>query len=308
MVSVKRANIYRSSAKATTYPAWIHHIIGELIMFASWSYPRLSRVARWLGIVIVACWFVAPAYAGPFSGSITGVWSGPVILSGSLIDGLTQTGTSVDNSTTGACNLAGCPVVLAGNPADMVEWGTSATGTPPTSTVVFSGSNFTNQASNTSFTIGHFVYTNGNSDLSSLIFGANLTLTLKDTNNQVLDTKTLAIQIKTTSNTGSDLQNRDVVQFPAVFPVPGQLGSFFVSSLDVLEGATVPFDLLGEIVGDPTLELLQIVLAAGAEGGGFVGTGLDIPEPAGLTFLGIGLAGLLYARGRFGSAGVRGSV
>jgi len=275
-------------------------------MLSSRSCLRLPLIARWLEIVAAACWFVAPASGAPVFGSITGVWNGSAILSGNLIDGLTKTTTPLDNSATAACDLAGCPVLLVGNPGDTVTWGTSATATPPNSTLVFTGSTFTNQAPNVPFTIGHFSYTNGSSDVSSLIFGASLTLTLKDMNNQVLDTKTLALQIKTTSNTGSDMDNRDVVEFPAVFPT--SFGTFSVSSLDVFEGFTKPFDLIGQIVGDPTLELLQIVAEPGFDDAGFVGTGLDIPEPAGLTFLGVGLAGLLCARGVIRAAGAIGSV
>ena len=150
---------------------------------------------------LLTCWAASGAHAGgPFSGSVSGSWSTPV-LSGNLEDGATGALTPADNTTTAQCNL-GCALSLPGYPATTLAWGTGASA-PATSTLSFTGSPFTQQASNTEFTLGTFDYLNGISDTDSLIFGATLTLTLKDQSNRVIATQTIPLQITTTSNDGT---------------------------------------------------------------------------------------------------------
>ena len=115
---------------------------------------------------------------GPFSGSVSGSWSTPV-LSGNLEDGATGALTPTDNTTTAQCNL-GCALSLPGYPATTLAWGNGASAPPATSTLSFTGSPFTQQHRIPSSTLGTFTYLNGVSDTNSLIFGATLTLTLKD--------------------------------------------------------------------------------------------------------------------------------
>jgi hypothetical protein len=238
---------------------------------------------------LLTCCAASGAHAGgPFSGSVSGSWSTPV-LSGNLEDGATGTLTPADNTTTAQCNL-GCAFSLPGYPATTLAWGTGASA-PATSTLSFTGSPFTQQASNTEFTLGTFDYLNGISDTDSLIFGATLTLTLKDQSNRVIATQTIPLQITTTSNDGTSAQNADFVQFPATFTT---LNAH--PSMNVFEGSTATFILQGKIVGDPTLELTQLLIAPGSESSGFVGNGRPVPEPGTFVLLGVGFAAAALLR------------
>ena len=125
-------------------------------------------------MLVSVCTEAAPSY----SGSIQGQWMNPVV-SGSLIDGATGAIAFFNNTATAACNLSPCPRVPATSPGGggaMVAWGD---GRSPdrTSVVSFTGASFANVAPNTLFELGTLTYTNGTSDLNSLIFGGTLTLT-----------------------------------------------------------------------------------------------------------------------------------
>jgi hypothetical protein len=73
--------------------------------------------------------------------------------------------------------------------------------------------------------------------------------------------------------------------------------------MNVFEGATATFILEGEIVGDPMLNLVHVIIAPGSEDAGFVGTGLPIPEPSTSALLSMGMAGLALALIRRRSTG-----
>ena len=126
-----------------------------------------------------------------------------------------------------------------------------------------------------------------------MIFGATLTLTVTGRNaqaGQVIDTQAITFQITTTNNDGTSAQNADFVEFL------GTTTTLDTVSMNVDEGATAIFYLYGEIVGDPTLELTQLVIAPGSELSGFVGNGRPVPEPGTFVLLGAGFAAAALLR------------
>lgn len=66
--------------------------------------------------------------------------------------------------------------------------------------------------------------------------------------------------------------------------------------MNVFEGSTATFILQGKIVGDPTLELTQLLIAPGSESSGFVGNGRPVPEPGTFVLLGVGFAAAALLR------------
>ena len=238
-----------------------------------------------------------------YSGSIQGQWANPV-LSGSLIDGATGVVTSYDNTKTAACNLSPCPRAPAtfpgGGGGATVAWGDGATAAR-TSVVSFSGATFTNVAPDTVFDLGTLTYTNGTSDLDSLIFGASLTLTalLTSPSGTTVDSFLVQLGLTTTNNTGTTAQNADFIDFR------NSLGTIAPVTFNVFEGATATAILSGKIVGDPMLFATQIAIAQGSQGSGFIGAGvpqLVIPEPSTWWLCIAGLALLKPFRIRAGRA------
>jgi hypothetical protein len=262
---------------------------------------------------LLACCAASGAQAGSFDGVASGAWSVPV-LSGNSLDRVTgaqtfiDNGTTADHATTAQCNLAGCESpLLPGDPTTgTLTWGNGASAPLATSTLSFAGTPFFNEAGSplpqngqppqNSFLLGTFTYTNGASDTDSLIFQATFTLTITGRNvqaGQVMDTEiatqVIHLLIVSTSNDGDDMQNADFVQFPATFTT-----SNAQPTMNVLEGTTATFDLYGAIIGDPTLELTQLLIAPGSESSGFVGNGA--PEPGTYVLLGTGFAALALLR------------
>ena len=241
----------------------------------------------------------APSY----SGSIQGQWMNPV-LSGSLIDGATGAITFHDNTTTAACNLSPCPLApvttLPGGGGAVVAWGDGRSA-ERTSVVRFTGASFTNVAPDTLFELGTLAYTNGTSDLDSLIFGATLTLTALLTSMEAVDPYVVQLALVTTNNTGTTAQNADFIDFR------NSLGTTQPVTFNVFEGATATAILSGKIIGDPMLFATQITIAPGSQGSGFIGSGVPlavaVPEPSTWWLCLAGLALLKPLRIRAGRAG-----
>ena len=234
-----------------------------------------------------------PASASPsYSGSIVGSWS-TAVLTGTLIDGATGIGSAQNTSATAVCNLAECPVPLAGDPASLVTWGDGPIAPPNHSVVTFVGASFSGVAPGDVFELGRLTYTNGTSVLSSLIFGATLTLQPMDGAIAIADALDIALGISTTSNTGTAAQNADFLDFGT-----GTFGTVLPVSFNVFEGDTATAILYGSIIGDPMTTAVFITLDPASVGHGFIGAGVPAPEPGSLLLAIGGLFGLMAARRR----------
>jgi hypothetical protein len=233
-----------------------------------------------LGVMLLA---LEPASAAvSYSGVVNGFFSDPV-RSGNIV----QTDGSnvfVDNTSTAVVTIQ----QSAPNNAT-IDWGDYVEANPPAqpfSILNFVGSTYTNVAPGQQFLLGKIEFTNGTSDINSLIFGATLHL---DAGNGIT-VKTTNVDIVTTANTGlSAARDADFVGF-----------SDFPQTFNVYEGASSVADLYGTIVGDPMLTLDTITIDPGSEDGGFIGTGVGgIPEPALWSVLIVGFFGMgLAARRR----------
>jgi len=211
----------------------------------------------------------AASASGLFSGSVTGIFENPV-LAGSLI--------AVDGSLTPFDNTA--TAVTTGFGTSHVTWGNSTTGAvPPFSQLIFLGDSFSNVAAGDTFHLGTIIFTNGTSDLDTLIFGAQLHMSTAG----VTDDHISNLNIVTTANTGLSLaRDADFIGF-----------SDFLSTFNVYESRTASIELFGRIVGDPQLTLDSIQISAVTAGDGFIGNGVgDVPEPATWAMLLIGFGGL----------------
>ena len=244
---------------------------------------------------------VSPASADAlYSGSITGIFTAPV-LSGSILDPLTNTLVFGDNTAT---------AVFTGVGTNHVTWGSNPTptpGTPPMSDVSFVGSSFSNIAPSQPFELGRLFFTNGSTLSGTEIFGFTFTMsaTLTGGGGTPITPFTSALTAMMTVNvTTGPCQgipvtlckaDSDFIEFPSLgtlLPDGTQSGVSF----NVLEGASADAILVGGIVGDPVLELLDIQVAPGSEDSAFIGNGLNdfvAPEPASLILVATGMLGLM---------------
>lgn len=230
------------------------------------------------GLVLV---FAPRVQASPFySGTTYGIWSNPV-LTGNDID-VQGNPRSLDNTSTAVYSLNNTPDPGNNNIGSALNWGAFAT-PPGFSNLVFFGNTFSGVAPEQPFKLGTITYSNGTSDLDTLIFGATLTISIF--NEPSITAKVTNISITTTANTGTSLnRDADLIGF-----------SDFPNTFNVYEGHAATAELFGTIVGDPQLQLNGIGLAPGQSGNGFIGMGV-VPIPASLPLMLSGLAALGLAR------------
>jgi hypothetical protein len=220
--------------------------------------------------------------------TIVGVWSNPVF-AGAVADGATGALTFQNNT--------GSSVVSITSNATTISWGTFTPGgitsppgqpnpagcaviapTPCASTLTFTGG--TVPADPTiPFQIGTITFTNGTSNLDSLIFGATLTFFRTSSSNPIGSD---FVNFATTANTGTPAQNADYITFS------GLAGTSF----NVFEGATATGNLIGFI---DDLVLTGITLDSSQSGNGFVGNSPPLPVPGPIA--GAGLPGLIAVCG-----------
>jgi hypothetical protein len=222
---------------------------------------------------------VATASTIPFSGSTSGVFSSPnfdqkvVDAQGNIIH------TDVSNTA-----------VFSGFGTNSIIFGSGG------SSLTFTGTSFSGIFANPDsapFEIGTLSYFNGIDDV--VLGGAMLSITL-NTNQGPID-ETLNLSFLVTQNTGIS-PDRDSDWVQGIIP-----GSPSIS-LNAFERATVSGIVFGRIVGDPMLEVTNIMLAPGQTGNGFVGNGInDIPKTpdTGTTFwlFAIGLAAVALIRPKY---------
>ncbi|WP_293903543.1 choice-of-anchor K domain-containing protein [Phenylobacterium sp.] len=227
---------------------------------------RSAAAAAVLGVATLLSPLMTSAASADalYSGSVTGFFSDPVT-SGDVV---------LISGASGFLNN-GASAVSTGFPGAAVTWGS----TPGSSQLIFLGDNFLNVTSMQIFHLGTIIYTNGTSDLSTLIFGAKLHLLTGG----VADEHISDLNIVTTQNTGlGAARDSDFVGF-----------SDFSSTFNVYEGMTSSIELFGSIVGDPMLTLDHIDISPVAASAGFIGHGLGaVPEPATWAMMILGFFGL----------------
>jgi PEP-CTERM motif-containing protein len=237
-----------------------------------------------------------------FSGFVT---HDPTILSPPLYFNNSATAPlslSIVNSTDPT--LAGTPLLQA--TGSKLQWGSDASVDPSEqfSELIFFGAPIPANI-HQPFEAGVITFLNGTSDLTSLIFGASLSL-YDDVVSPQTYLGTDTVIITTTSNLGADLgQDADYIN------ICGNGSNICGSSIEAYEdsegGTGVTADLTGQIVGDPQLQFTDVTvspdqLATGGLVGNEAAAGI-IPEPSTWAMMMLGFAGLGLASYRARRAG-----
>jgi hypothetical protein len=255
----------------------------------------------------------------PPGGTIIGVFSDPIYSGFVTHDPNIFTSTYFDNTKTAPLSLS---IVNSTNPAlegtpplpgetplqatgSKLQWGSNGSGVDPSesfSELIFFGAQVPADISQP-FQAGVITFLNGTSDLTSLIFGASLSLY----DNVVSDATYLGtdtVIITTTSNL-----NADATQDADYINICGNGSNICSKSIEAIEdsqgGTGVTAELQGQIVGDPMLQFTDATLAPnqpnlldpGSPPGlsGIVGSeaaGGVIPEPSTWAMMILGFAGL----------------
>lgn len=245
-------------------------------------YRNRPTVAGVFFAVLLSC----SAYGSPISGTVIGTWSNPALTGNLLLsNGQPQ---FFDNTTTAIYSITNSADGLSGS---ALTYGYNVASPQPFSVLTFFGSTLTNVPGDTPVRLGTMTFLNGTSDLNTLIFGAQLTLSVK--NNPSVDPLVATGTILTTQNTGFDPNfDADVFYFDVLFP----------STFNVFEGNSATADIYGKFVGDPQIQLTSVQVAPG-ETGGFIGQGIPspVPEPESVIMAIAGLAAMaIFSRTRRG--------
>jgi hypothetical protein len=242
---------------------------------------------RFVTLILSTILLTTAVYANAISGKVIGLWADP-LLAGNLLRTTGQT-EFFDNTATAQYHINNSP---DGSFGSALTWGIRGVGGPqPFSVLNFFGATLTGVPANSPVSLGRITFLNGTSDLNSLIFGAKLILSIK--NDLSVDPLAANVTIVTTENTGFDANfDADYFYFDVLFP----------KTFNVYEGTNATIDVFGQFVGDPQIQLTNILLIPG-ETGGFIGNGTPqpIPEPATLvvTMAGLAAVAITARRRRF---------
>jgi hypothetical protein len=229
--------------------------------------------------------------------NIVVTFSNPV-LSGSIPNYPAAGQTSVLNNT-------GTAVYSISNGASVssLSWGTFSSGetSQEFSELTFTGSPIPGDPSN-QFQLGTLTYTNGTSDIDSVIFGATINLysgtvspaTFLGSDQIIITTTNNVFGVPGGLTTGDD-------DYINICGNQSNICNTSIEAVEASEGGTgLTVDLLGTIVGDPMADIDFVNLAPGQNPltNGFLGTdppiGGHVPEP--------GSFGLLLTGGMAGSS------
>jgi hypothetical protein len=253
-------------------------------------------------LVPIALLGASAAHASTITGEqIIATFSNPIFAGSVANDPVAGASTYMDNTSTAVYNINN------GTTSSNMNWGSysgNASGFLPDSVLVFVGNTIPSTASTTAFSVGSLTYLNGTSDLDTLLFGATINF--------------YAGSVSTGNFLGSDTMVFTTTN--NIFGVPGGLangdddyvnicGTFSsicgtsIEAVESSEGGTgVVVNLMGTIVGDPTLNLSSVSLAGGQNSttNGFLGAdpaiGANTPEPGALTLTGCALLLLALLR------------
>jgi hypothetical protein len=220
--------------------------------------------------------------------TLYGLWSDPVFV-GATADAVTGALTFFNNTGSSVYSVSNntitfgtfTPSGITSPPGQPSPTGCAGIApTPCASTITFTGG--TVPADPTiPFQVGTITYTNGTSNLDSLLFGATLTFYLSSSSTPIGSD---FVNFATTLNsaTGTAAQNADYITFSGLAN----------TSFNVFEGATAVGGLTGFI---DDLVLTGITVDPTQSGNGFVGNSPSLPVPGPIA--GAGLPGLILASG-----------